>query len=343
MTRGGILKMSGPIMSRQQPYEESQRYVRWTPYRSPYAIELKLQLVPRLVSEIAVAEKLGIEIGGVLLGSFPDSKPPALRIEEFELVPRNADKDPVYMLDVRQGQYLAGLRTGATARGMSAIGFFRSHLRPGPLRPSLADRSLLVGQFKDPAYAVLLVEAREPRMGAFFLALNGQLSTEPAVQEFRFGEQALRSAGETPPSVAGEKSTFDSEKTSRTAGVDHRLRRYGLIAVLVLIAVGTGVLSWPLLSGLLSSLDHLDLAVAGSGHVLRISWNHGLSELGQATDASLFIADGTNRRMIQLGRDELKWGSVEYEARSQQIHVTLTVNTPGSTPLTESADWEGSP
>ena len=111
----------------------------------------------------------------------------------------------------------------------------------------------------------------------------------------------------------------------------------------MLIALGTGVLSWPLLSGLLSSLNRLDLAVAGNDHVLKISWNHGLSELGRATDASLFIADGTNRRMIQLGRDELKWGAVEYEARSQQIHVTLTVNTPGSTPLTESADWESNP
>jgi hypothetical protein len=331
----------GPsIMSHQESDEEAQQSVRWSPHRFPYAIELKLQLVPRLISEIAAAEKLDIEIGGVLLGSFTDSKPPTLRIEEFELVPRTDDNDPVYMLDAEQAHYLAGLRIGAAARGMSAIGFFRSHLRPGPLRPSLADRSSLVGQFKDQVYTVLLVEAREPRMAAFFLALNGQLSTEPAVQEFRFGERALRSAGEIQQSVASENNTFSSEKPSHVGGADHRVRRYGLIAVLLLIAVGTGVLSWPFLSGLLSSLNRLDLAVVGSDHVLKISWNHGLSEFGRVTDASLFIADGTNRRMIQLGRDELKWGAVEYEARTQQIHVTLTVNMPGSTALTESADWE---
>jgi len=337
------VKIGPPTTPQQQSNEEAQQYVRWIPYRSPYAIELKLELVPRLISEIAAAEKLGIEIGGVLIGSFTDSAPPTLRIEEFELVPRNADDGPVYMLDAGQRQYLAGLRVGASARGMSAVGFFRSHLRPGPLRPSLADRSLLVGQFKDPLYAVLLVEAREPRMGAFFLATNGQLSTETAVQEFRFGERALRSAGEIRPNVASEKYNFGAETNSLVAGAGHRGRRYGLIAVLLLIAVATGVFSWPLLSGLLSSLDRLDLAVAANDHVLKISWNHGLSGLGRATDASLFIADGTNRRMIQLGPDELKWGVVEYEPRNQQIHVTLTVNMPGSTPLSESADWQGNP
>jgi hypothetical protein len=330
-------------MSQKQSSDEAQQYVRWDPYRSPCAIELKLELVPSLIEEIAAAEELGIEIGGVLLGSFTGSKPPTLRIEDFELVPRDADNGQVYMLDAGQRQYLASLRAGASARGLSAVGLFRSHLRPGPLRPSLADRSLLVGQFKDPVYTVLLVEAREPRMAAFFLALNGQLSTEPAVPEFRFGERALRSAHEIQPSIASEKNSFGSENTSHVGGSDHRVRRYGLIAVLLLIATGTGVLSLPFLSGLLSSLNRLDLAVVGNDHVLKISWNHGLSELGRATDASLFIADGTNRRMIQLGRDELKWGAVEYEARTQQIHVTLTVNMPGSMALTESADWEGSP
>jgi hypothetical protein len=332
-------------MSQQQSNDDAQQYVRWSPYRSPYAIELKLELVPRLIGEIETAERLGIEVGGVLIGSFNDSPPATLRIEEFELVPRNADDGPVYMLDAGQRQYLAGLRVGATARGTSAVGFFRSHLRPGPLRPSLADRSLLVGQFKDPVYTVLLIEAREPRMGAFFLALNGQLSTEPAVQEFRFGERALRSAREIRPNVTSEKYDAGSHGKSLVVGADHRVRRYVLMAALLLIALSAGIFSWPILSGLLSSFDRLDLAVEESNQVLKISWNHAVLGLGRATDASLVIADGANRRVIQLGRDELEWGVVEYEPRTgeQQIRVTLNVNMPGSTSLTQSADWQRNP
>jgi hypothetical protein len=328
-------------MSHQQSSEEPQRYVRWSPYRSPYAIELKLELVPRLIAEISAAEKLGIEIGGILIGSFSESPLPMLRIEDFELVPRRAEDGAVYMLDPGQQQYLAGLRAGASARGMSPIGFFRSHLRPGPLRPSLADRSLILGQFKEPLYAVLLVEAREPRMGAFFLAVNGLLATDPAVQEFRFGERALRSAREIRPNVSSEKES--SEKQSLVAEAGYGVSRYGLITVLLLIAVVAGVFSWPLLTGLLSSWDHLDLAVAGSDRILKISWNHALPEIGQATDALLVIADGTSRRVIPLGRDELSSGTVEYERRSGRVEITLTVNLPGSTALSQSVEWQGNP
>jgi hypothetical protein len=334
-----------PTTSQHESNDEGQQYARWSPYRSPYAIELKLELVPRLIGEIEAAEKLGIEIGGVLIGSFTDSLPTTLRIEEFELVPRNADNDPVYMLDAGQRQYLAGLRVGATARGISAVGFFRSHIRPGPLRPSLADRSSLVGQFRDPEYAVLLIEAREPRMGAFFLPLNGQLSTEPAVEEFPFEERALKSAREIRPDVASEKHDSGSEGESLGAGPGHRVRRYVLVAVLLLIVLSAGIFSWPLLSGLLSSFDRLDLAVGGNDQVLKISWNHAVAGLGRATDASLVIADGANRRVIQLGRDELALGVVEYEpqTRNQQIHVSLTVNMPGSKSLNESAGWQSNP
>ena len=337
------MKIATPTMSQQQSNDEAQQYVRWSPFRSAYAIELKLELVPKLISEIDAAEKLGIEVGGVLIGSFDDSPPATLRIEEFELVPRNPDDGPVYMLDAGQRQYLAGLRVGATARGISPVGFFRSHLRPGPLRPSLADRSLLVGQFKDPVYAVLLIEAREPRMGAFFLALNGQLSTEPAVEEFRFGERALRSVREIQPNAASEKYKSGSERNSYAAGSGHRARRYALLSVLLLIALSAGILSWPLLSGLLSSFGRLDLAIEQSDQVLKISWNHAVLGLSRATDASLVIADGTNHRVIQLGRDELEWGVVEYEPQTpnQQIHVTLTVSMPGTPSLTQSADWQG--
>jgi len=333
--------LATPRMSQRQSNEDAQQYVRWNPSGAACRIELNLELVPRLISEIAAAESLGIEIGGALIGTFTDSPTPVVRIEECELVPRNADNSPAYMLDPGQRQYLTGLRVGASARGRSAIGFFRSHLRPGPLRPSLADRSFLVGQFKEPIYVVLLVEAREPRMGAFFVALNGQLSTEPAVQEFRFGERALRSAREIRPDIASERYKSGSERKSAKSGTASGFRRYGILAFLAI--AGAGIFLWPLLSGMLSSLNRLDLAVIGNDHTLKISWNHGSTELSRATDASLVIADGTTRRAVQLGRDELQWGVVEYEPGSRQIHVTLTLNRPGSSSLTESADWQANP
>ena len=39
-------------------------YVRWTPEHSPYAVEMRLDLVALVTNELAQAQRLGIEIGG---------------------------------------------------------------------------------------------------------------------------------------------------------------------------------------------------------------------------------------------------------------------------------------
>lgn len=328
-----------PTIAKQEASEGAQHYVRWNPYRSPYAIELKLDLVSRLAAEVAKAEKVGTEIGGILIGFFPDCPVPTLRIEEFELVPHSAENGPVYMLDPSEQDYFAAVRTKASLRGMSAVGFFRTHIRPGPLRPSLADRTLLSGQFKDPVYVVLLVEARQPHTGAFFLALNGQVFTDPAVQEFQFDERALGSAGEVQPRVAEEKIAAEKVASGVTQPRS-RMRHYVLLALLLLIAVGIGIFAWPFLKGRLSSSDQLNLAVTGSDRLLQISWNHALPEVGEAENGTLVISDGGTHRVITLHRDELKFGVVEYERQNQHVQVTLTLNMPGSTSVTQSVAWQ---
>ena len=327
--------------SDRQAFEEAQQYVRWTPNNLPYAIELKLQLVPALIAAIDEGEKLETEIGGVLLGSLSDFPGPTLRIQDFELAPRNLADGPVFMLDPVQQQYFSTLQERAKQKGMSAAGFFRSHIRPGPLRPSLADKTLLLDQFKDPAYVVLLVEAREPRLAAFFLSVNHQLSAEPAVQEFRFSERALRSAKEIQPSFSTERRNIGS-RAGRALPRRSIARgsRYALIGVLLLIALTAGVISWPVLNGVFSSADRLDVEVVGKAPVLKVSWNHSAREIARATDALLIITDGSSRRTVELGQDELKLGLVEYEPRTQLVRVTLTLNMPGSTSVSQSAEWQ---
>ncbi len=50
---------------------EAPLYVRWGPIGSPYAIELKLELVAKMRSLLAASGD-GAEIGGVLVGSLPN-------------------------------------------------------------------------------------------------------------------------------------------------------------------------------------------------------------------------------------------------------------------------------
>lgn len=314
--------------------EEAPLYIRWSPDRSVYAIELKLGLVSRISAELAEVEKLGIEVGGVLIGSFPSANTPTLRIEDFEMIPRRPEDGAVYMLDPDQHERFAQVRWAAKSAGRAVIGFFRSHSRPGPLKPSLADRSLLAGQFSQATYAVLLIQAGDPRMAAFFIAANGQLPEDSSVKEFRFDEKAFLSLPEIPHDAAVEQAPPRA-----------RAARYVLGAVLVLILLIAGVLFWPRAKsasspgGAGTPSNDFGLAVTASDRLLKISWNQSAQEISAATDATLVIRDGPSRREIKLGPDELKQGIVEYERNSQQVEMTMTLNTPGSTSPSQSIAW----
>lgn len=322
--------------SEQQATDDAPLYIRWNPDRSPYAIELKLDLVSKILNEMAQAQRVGIEVGGILIGALPAEYAPTLRIDDVEIVPRSPDDGPIYMLDPGQHERFSQIRWKPRAAGRVAIGFFRSHLRPGSLRPSLADRSLLSAEFKQPVYAVLLIQGAEPRTAAFFLATNGRFSEEPAVREFRFDEAEFSSLPEIPAEAAPPERRSETKRP-----VDRRF--YAQIAALLLIGVGACVLLWFLggrtaLPQWFSSRGRLELAVTPRNRILRISWNHAASEFAHASGGTLAIHDGTSRREIKLGLDELRLGAVDYEQESPRVEVTMTLDAPDS-PAPESVDW----
>ena len=86
----------------EQSVNEAPLYIRWGADRSPYAIELKLELVGRIRQEMVSAESTGVEIGGVLVGSLPNSYSSTLRIDDIEMIPRSAQDGATFMLDPSQ-------------------------------------------------------------------------------------------------------------------------------------------------------------------------------------------------------------------------------------------------
>lgn len=328
--------------SEQPPIAEAPLYVRWSPDRSPHAIELKLDMVREVTDSIAEAERLGVEVGGVLIGSFPTPSMPVLRIDDFAMVPRTLDDGPVYMLDPAQHERFTAVREAAKAHGQSAVGFIRSHLRPGPLRPSLADASLLSRQFKQPLYAILLIQAHEPRTAAFFLAINGQIPNEPFVREFRFDEREFMALPEIDPTAIAEPAI--EQHKARATRVRARRRHWGLIAAIAGVLTLIGVLLWGAYSGLWlrPASNELEIAVKDNNHTLSISWDHSAADIKRAVDGVLTIRDGRSQpRPIPLGREELNIGAVEYERTSPTVQVTLTLNMPNSVSLSQSVEWQG--
>src|SRR5258708_21599717 len=117
-------------LSEQRSVEQAPLYVRWNPDRSPYAVELKLDLVSRIANQLAQAERLGIEVGGMLLGSLPSPEAPTLRIDDVAVISRRFEDGAIYMLDPGQQHRLDEISASAKAQDLLPVGFFRSHMRP---------------------------------------------------------------------------------------------------------------------------------------------------------------------------------------------------------------------
>src|SRR3954451_2590788 len=183
---------------------EAPLYVRWGPSGSPYAIELKLDVVAKIRNLLSSAGE-GAEIGGVLVGLLPNSQSPTLRVEEVEMIRRREKDDSTFIIDPSQENRVEEVRVRAREMGRSAVGLFRSHKRPGALRPSLADRGLISSLFVEPVCTLLLVEANEPNSAAFFLTQNQQMPAEPSVREFKFDEREFKLLPEVDPELSKQR------------------------------------------------------------------------------------------------------------------------------------------
>ncbi len=312
---------------------EAPLYVRWGADRSPYAIELKLELIGRLRLVLESTLQSGMEVGGVLMGTLPTMQSPTLRIEEVEMLSRRAEDGATFMLEGGGGERFAEARRRAKLNGRAVVGMFRSHRRPGLLRPSLADRTLLASEFKEPVYALLLLQGESPFSAAFFVASNGPLPAETSVREFRLDESEFKTLPELQPEYSAEAPLPTPSRSSGWAGA------LALLAIAALVFATIWYFNRSLFPMFGSSPNTLQLSVKKESGDLRISWNHRAQDLDHATGATLTIVAGPDHREIALGPDDLRLGAVQYENTGRKAEVTLALNTPGSLATSQSVVW----
>lgn len=323
-----------PRRSDQRSSRQAPLYIRWAPFRSAYAIELRLDLVPQLLAEIERAAAAGLEVGGVLVGSFPNAQTPTLRIEEVELMARRPENGAVYVPHPETHRHLHEIRLRAQRRDRAVVGFFRSHARSAPLLPSLTDRSLISEEFAQGLYALLLIEARAPHYATFFLAAGGQLPEEPSTREFVLDEDEFKSLPEIRPAGAVSRQP-DAREASK-------IPFYGLIAVGLMAIIA--LFAWALPRGIGDqwagrSPNPPGLGLTAAGHLVRISWDHSAGTISSAQGASLLIVDGSTRREVKIGPDELRLGTVDYQHTTPHVEVTMTLDVPGAKVPPQSAAW----
>ena len=320
--------------------EQVPLYIRWNPDRSPYAVELRLDLVAQISSELAQAERMAIEVGGLLLGTLPNAESPTLRIDEVAMIGRRFEDGAIYMLEPGQQHRFAEIREAAKGQGRVAVGFFRSHLRPGPMQPSIADKTLMAEQFGQSLYVFLLIQSRTPRTAAFFLASNGQLPDQPSVRKFFFDDSEFKFL----PEVEGED--IDPRATELAQPQTLVDQRYRWLAVASIAAMAILLILGAFASGISRlfrpASNKLDLAVTNNGsNVLQISWDHSAPFVTRAKGAVLTILDGQSRREIHLGPDELKLGEVDYEHQAKEVNISVVLESPDANLPAQTFDWIG--
>jgi hypothetical protein len=318
---------------------EAPLYVRWGPNGSPYAIELKLELVAKVRNLLSSAAGDNAEIGGVLVGSLPSAYSPTLRVEDVEMFARDDKNGSTFIIDPSQENKVEEVRLRAREIGRSVVGLFRSHRRPGALRPSLADRGLVSTLFSEPVCVLLLIEGNEPNSAAFFIAQNRQIPAEPTVREFKFDEREFRLLPEVEPETPRPRVS-GSQRPKPKPGISPAwVGIGGLLAASLLYALWQGAET---AKGIpLWRSNQLDLAAWREGPGLRVAWNNSSRAFDKASVARLVVKrEGTADQEIQLGLDELRLGAVEIESSGTLVDVTLAVEVPGSSPITQTVRWE---
>jgi len=174
-------------------------YFLWQAPGKPVSVHLSLDVVDRLEKEVIESfkaiTKRGSEIGGLLLGKVAAAGQPTVIVEEYEAVPCEYSRGPLYLLaDDDKGRLLTAIQRTKTGpgKGLSVVGYFRSNTRKD-LALDDDDQALLAEYFGDPAMVCLLVKpfSMKPSLAGFFFWEEGQMRGEASHLQFPFKRSEL--------------------------------------------------------------------------------------------------------------------------------------------------------
>ena len=180
----------------------------WEVPGKPVTVKLAHDLIARLdrdaVENFRSIEARGSEIGGLLYGSMEPGSPAIVSITDFELIPCDYSRGPLYRLsDADTGRFAEAMEKRLAQGGSPAVGFFRSHTRKG-LGLDADDVSLLSARFHDPRQIALLVRpfASKASMAGIFIWEDGQMRQDASHLEFPFQSAQLTALAASEPAGA---------------------------------------------------------------------------------------------------------------------------------------------
>ncbi len=318
----------------------------------------------------------GLEIGGVLFGRREGNR---IEIHQWREIECEHARGPGFDLSEKDEKGLAELLEAAkedpALSELEAVGLFRTRTR-GDLMVSEEDVALFDRFFPERWQMLFVVRPHmyEPARAGFFLRdREGRMATGAPAAEMRLevrrrrlpldfdpSERPRRAAKEAPQvpaaSSGGGPGTF-AGRPSPAIGIPApeplpypgsqpggwRLSAWPVAAVVGAVALAALAVIFiaPLLSD--ETATGIAFGVRQVGDQLIVEWNPQASAVQAATSASLEIADGDERRTIELSREELRGGSLTYQSAGGEVTFRLRVRTSQGETVTEAAKYLGAP
>jgi len=303
----------------------------------------------------------GVETGGVLFGTHQKD---VVRIDVWRPIGCEYAKGPSFLLSEKDEAALTEtLKSGPDdpeLAGLEPVGWYRAHTRSEILL-SDADLTFFNRFFPQPWQVALIVRPASfaaTRAGFFFREADGSIRAQSSYREFALAPdplarpaspQGARDApvnSETPPTAAVPEGprvvvaapepppapaprrvlTLKPHLPPRSLGARRKWYAAGLVALAV-AALGFWLLK--------PSHQGLTLSATDLGGHLRIAWDRAARPIGHANGGSIDIDDHGVRTQVNLTPSDLRSGSIFYERQSGDVAVRLTVEVPGSPPVTE--------
>jgi TonB family protein len=203
--------MAGPAFFAEPSRASAYPSFLWDVPGKPVVVRVALDLVDRLEAEVLESFRSltsrGSEIGGLLLGTVHGSSPFEVAIQDYETVPCDYTRGPLYRLsppDLERFERVLEQRAGS---GMRVAGLFRSHTRKG-LSLDADDVAIFNRLFPNMYQVALLAKpfATKPTLGGIFIREEGSLRSESSYKEFSFRKSELERSGVSIAPLKGEKA-----------------------------------------------------------------------------------------------------------------------------------------
>ena len=188
----------------------------WLVPQKPVSVHIPFAVIDRLehesVESFRSLSSRGSEIGGLLFGSVTPGEIAQVSIEDFELIPCDYSRGPLYRLaDADMSRFDKVILQHGSAGSLAAIGMFRSHTRKG-LSLDAEDLAFFDSRFREAHNIALLIRpfATKASSAGIFIRENGVVHGEASPLEFPFRSSLLtagKPAGEAPAASSAPAAT----------------------------------------------------------------------------------------------------------------------------------------